>query len=226
MALMRRPGAMRRGSGRCPGSGVCIKDTQHGEGARLKGLPPVMGSFLLPCGGLPCRATFRAVDADTLTIIGAVLAVGLALAGLSLHTARPPGPAHGPVRGGDGRPPRTVRGRDGRAPDRDAPTRRTPIARRRRARRARSRRRPIPPVRGRSRPPRPEPRQQGPHLLRIQGHPAARTTRRPQPTQDAPAPPFRDPRTTRPGSPPAASPPRSARASLKRTLHPDSAVRP
>lgn len=46
-----------------------------------------MGSFLLPCGGLPCRATFRAVDADTLTIIGAVLAVGLALAGLSLRTA-------------------------------------------------------------------------------------------------------------------------------------------
>ena len=48
---------------------------------------PVMGSLLLPCRGLPCRATLRAVDADTLTIIGTVLAVGLALAGLSLRTA-------------------------------------------------------------------------------------------------------------------------------------------
>ena len=41
----------------------------------------------LPYRGFPCRATLRAVDADTLTIIGTVLAVGLALAGLSLRTA-------------------------------------------------------------------------------------------------------------------------------------------
>ena len=143
----------------------------------------------------------RAVDADTLTIIGTVLAVGLALAGLSLRTAAR-------------QDRRMDRFEDAMAAHRDR-SEAAMAAHRDRFEAAMAAHRdrfedamaahtgprctdspnasrtskagstnPGPPTTdparpGRSRPPRPEPRQQSPHLLRIQGHPAACTTRRP-----------------------------------------------
>ena len=120
-------------------------------------------------GALARRANLRAVDAQFLTIIGTVLAVGFGLAGLMIrttarleaHRQRQGGGGRGPARVPDRRGcgPAGVPSRDGRLPGRDAAPRRTAVTRRSHGRRTRGRRRlsPPPPTRPLRDPPPPRP---------------------------------------------------------------------